>query len=1041
MSPSLESSLDEGEFDGQFQHGLARLIQTNTQIYSDNVALEHGLEKVTYTGLHRKAQYLHHRIQAHYIRCEEPIGILASQGINQVVAQVGIIYAGGSCVPLDIEKPDSHLEDMLLSLECSLILADKNNCRRLKSFQCIPIDHMSEQCEEWDDFTVSNNLEHCCSHILHTSGSTGKPKAVEVLAAGIINISNNAAFQPIGRGYSRVGHASAITFDVSLWEIYGSILQGGTLVIFDKQVMLNPEAFREKLRDLHVDVMWQTTSLLATITHVCPDAYADMDCLLTGGEAINPHVIRRIFANGPPRRIFNVYGPTEASCFAMFHQVRECEAGSGIIPIGKPFHNYAIHVVDKDLHQVQQGEVGELVIGGIGVSRGYPKDPEKTAESFVISQSLKVDHPRGTGRLYRTGDFARINHEGLFEYIGRMDNQVKIHGHRVELESVELLLVETKLVNSAVALKMEMEESQGGTFLLAYVVPASQECDTQSIRDEFSRKAPNAMVPRLVLSSNISLTSSCKADRKELAVKYRTLIESTRLSRIHHTAVDLTITERQLQFIWLDLLGLPIRTLRRDDDFFGLGGTSLQAAGLFSKIRSFMGTKLTMKSLFDHPTLLEMASLIDGQQNGVTHGNAERETLLQDIQLGNNIKPIPGIVPDWTSESEGNVILTGATGFLGIFMLAELVARPYVRSVVCLVRASDHITALSRIMETLEKYRIRLNSQQKIKILASPADFATPDLGLGTLEYDRLAVWGSVIFHLGAHVHYVQPYRLHRASNVLGTIHVLQFANSGRLKGVHYTSSISVYGPTGFLTGRDFVAEDEKPKSHIDAILLDTGYAQSKFVAESIVWGAIEKGFPVSIYRPTTVLGHSKKGTTNPNDLFGRVASTSIQMGQFPLLVGVHEGFVSVDFVVSSLLSTAISEANHGHAYNLTHPRCDKTLDVSDTLKLLNSLIPSSPMQGVSFSEWVSRLSQHDRHSALYPLIPFLEEQVVNCLTRWEAQKDTPIWGTANLRRALLTSAAPMSLECPGLETLLPKYLSDWQRSCSNGKEMTSDKS
>jgi acyl carrier protein len=349
------------------------------------------------------------------------------------------------------------------------------------------------------------------------------------------------------------------------------------------------------------------------------------------------------------------------------------------------------------------------------------------------------------------------------------------------------------------------------------------------------------------------------------------LVETTRLARSHHVYAGLTKTEHELQGIWLDLLGLPSYTLRREDDFFGLGGTSLQAAGLFSKIRSTLGVKLTMTSLFDHPKLQQMATLIDGQQNGVTYKNNEREILLQDVQIGNDIKPIPGTAPDWTSETEGNVILTGATGFLGIFLLAELVACSYVRGVVCLVRASNEAKALSRVIRSFQNYDIHLETQQRNKIIAVPADFAAPDLGLDSAKYDQLAVWGSVIFHLGAHVHYVQPYQLHRASNVLGTLNILHFANTGRLKAVHYTSSISAYGPTGLVIGRDFVPENDQPKAHIEAVLLDTGYAQSKLVAESILWNAIDNGFPICIYRPAFVLGHSKKGTTNPDDFLGHV--------------------------------------------------------------------------------------------------------------------------------------------------------------------------
>lgn len=1009
--------------------GLAQILQKRLRLFDQEIAVENGEDSITFRELHSKALGIVERIREYQIRREEPIGILSSPGIDHILSQVAVIYAGGSCVPLDVNLPDQHLGNLLQNLRSTILITDIANRCRIPGLKRIVVDctALDLNAGESNEIEVSDNGPMCRSHVFHTSGSTGKPKAVQVLATGVINLIFNE-FHPVDRG-QRLGHVCNIAFDVSLWEIWSGLLHGATIIVFPRKDVLDPWILAQRLRKDLIDVLWQTTSLLAATAHACPQAYVTVDTLLTGGEAINLQTIRTIFANGPPRRLLNAYGPTELSVFATYHEVSLREVQEGCIPIGRPLTNYRVFVVDKSLQEVPDGTVGELLVGGAGVTAGYFGNPEKTSLSFVSATHLPMNCKISTGLFYRTGDLVKRNAIGLIEYIGRRDSEVKIRGQRVELDSVERCFLQTELVSTAVALKVEPEEVEEGAILLAYVVPISVDVSPESIIQRYIQLAPQLMVPRLKVVESLALTGSGKIDRTGLVRDYTEQLQCTRAAR-NNGSVQGTDIKSRLQNIWLDILDLTANTIKDSDDFFAMGGTSLQASLLVSKIQHSLGVAVRVASLFENSTLKEMSSLIDQTQDGLRNSDntADMAIWLQDCHLGRNIKPIDSSTPDWKSESEGKVFCTGASGFVGSFFLATLLAMPQVKKIACLVRAKDPGQGLLRIRQAFRKYKLDLEPEQEGKIIVVAGDFSREYLGLGWAQYQYFAAWSSVVFHLGAQVHFLQPYSSHRAANVLGTLNMIRFSNTGRQKSLHYTSTVSAYGPTGIVTGIRHLPEDEKPTGHIAALSYDTGYAQSEFVAETIAWNAIQNGLPITIYRPGFVLGHSQSGIANTDDFYGRLISTCMRIGCFPLTPQHRENFVPVDFVVSTMLHIASDNKNQGHAYNLIQPGSGSGTEISTMFELINRLMGESPMRGIPYSDWIEAVLQTPG-SPLLSLMPMLQEVVFGGRTRWEMHQNMPEFGTENLRRAL--EHAPELLDCPPVSSLLINYVSHWQQ-CSS---------
>ncbi|KAL5336903.1 hypothetical protein BJX70DRAFT_400243 [Aspergillus crustosus] len=1003
--------------------GLAQILRKQLKAFAHDTAVKEGPDTITFGELHARASAVLLNIRKYGAYHEEPIAIVTSSRIDHIVSQVAVVYAGATCVPLEIDLPDEYIVGLLHHLNCSLVLTDGPNDHRLSSLRHILVDDdLPEITGDSNGHGArSTNSAMVCTHIFHTSGSTGKPKAVRVLERGLLNLIFNK-FSPVARG-RRVGQACNIGFDVSLWEIWSALLHGACLVVFSRKEILDAPVFRRKVHAEKIDVLWQTTSLLATIAHICPDAYSTVDTLLTGGEAINVQTVKTIFDNSPPRRVFNVYGPTELSVFAAYHQVSWTDLKAGVIPIGKPLSGYEAYVLDEELQSVPEGTVGELVVGGVGVAGGYFDDPEKTARVFVNVPHLSSANIGQPGQLYRTGDLVRRNRSGLLEYLGRRDNEVKILGQRVDLGSVERCLLETKLVTTAVALKVTEASPGGSSLLVAYVVPASPGLEAKLIQQAYVSRKRHLMTPRLKVVETIALTRSGKVDRAQLAREYHGDVEKA-TSGHGSLQTGSTSVEDQLRTLWAEILGLPPVSLSQQDDFFALGGTSLHAVRLVFKINQVIGVVVEVAAIFESPTLEGMSQQVRKVGNGVLTEEASTDTpqWIHDMALGRDLKVSSIAVPDWHSESEGRVFLTGSTGFVGAFLFMELIARTYIKNVACLVRAEDANRALMRIREALKPFGLSLQPEHEAKIITIPGDLSEEHFGLGKHEYERWAEWSSVVFHVAAHVNFVQPYSSHRTVNVLGTLHMIRFSQAVRSKSLHYISSISAYGPTGLVTGAKRLLENEPPESHKIALSYDTGYAQSQFTAETVIWNALYNGLPIAIYRLGSVLGHSATGIMNSDDFIGRLVRTCIQNGTYPSLASHREDFVPIDFAVSSLLHISLRTTNLGRAYNIVHPN-HPAPELSAVFELINEYSGKPLVREAAYTKWLDSISRDPDH-LLSSLMPMLQELVWDGRSRWQMQQDVPEFATDNLRRAL--SDRPELLECPSPSALIKTYVPHW---------------
>ncbi|KAL4876684.1 hypothetical protein BJY04DRAFT_231453 [Aspergillus karnatakaensis] len=1023
-----ETSLASEEPERRWDRSLGGLFENQSLVHSTAPAIESQGYLLSYAELRSKALYLAGQIHLVDPLDSTPVGILIPRGINHILAQLAIVYTGRACVPLDTQMSDDCLESLLENVQSRLVLTDLQNTHRLVGLTHILVDHTfrGNQGPVPSFLAQPSRGLSSCSHILHTSGTSGKPKAVKLFGSGLLNLCRDPYANWIIQG-QRVGHAASIIFDISLVEIWGSLLNGATIVVLPMETVLDPLELSNFIREQRLDVLQLTTSVLNLTVYTLPGAFSTLDTLITGGEAINCQSIRSIFNQGAPRRIINGYGPTECSVYTLWHSVSRLEADQGRIPVGKPFSNVVPYLVNESLMPVNVGEVGELLVAGAGVAGGYIGEKEKTAQSFISLPQLPSNGlPRvGTQRVYRTGDLMRRDEHGVYYYIGRKDHQVKISGQRVELESIESILQESDLVRAAAVVKITPEELGRGPFLVAFCIPAAADTTPAAISRDYINRHARLVLPRFELIDQFPLKTSGKVDRGQLGRQYTQAIESTHARFNYPKTGQRKSLEAELRYLWLDVLGFPSKELQPTDDFIAMGGNSLMVATLIARINHTFGISLRASAIYENMTLASLTELLtimyqDGQANVVTQAN-EQEAWLQDSQLGQHLQPSQDQrVINWGTPSEGRVFLTGATGFVGAFFLAKLLQTPSVKKVCCLIRAHDEAHGRARLLETLLKYQLYPNNLDKLIIIAGC--FGETNLGMSVQQYDYYAAWASVVFHLGARVNYLATYSAHRKDNVLGTLNVLKFATHKRIKPIHYTSTIAAYGPTGLVSGARFLHEDDRPAPHIAALHYDTGYAQSQLVAETIVWNAIDNGLPVAIYRPGFVLGHSKTGVCNPDDFISRLFASCMEMGVYPVLPRQRKEFVPVDFVVDALLHISRSTDNLGHGFNLVHPDRASAIDVCTGFEILNTISPY-PMDGVPYTQWVQSLSLRVE-DPLYPLVPMLKEKVLDNRTRWEVYEDMAEYGRSNLHRALET--VPDILDCSPMGQLFARCLKSW---------------
>ncbi len=578
---------------------VPQLVEAQVARDPDAVALVDGGTSVTYGELNRRANQLAHHLRTLGVGPEVTVGVCLGRGVDQIVGLLATMKAGGAWVPLDPRLPGERLRLMVGDASCTAAVTRDDLAVDLgvPADRTVALDTHSARLEAQPagDLTPAGEPDDL-AYVIYTSGSTGRPKGVGVCHRSVVSLLATSA------GRFTLGPSDTWTmlhsfsFDFSVWEVWGALATGGTLVVVPPAEVADGTALAGLLDRHRVTVLSVTPQVFQLLAEARGDlALEQLRLVVFGGAALTPAHLRPWAAAGPsPATLVNMYGITETTVHSTAWTVPTDADGSvltdGPIPIGAPLANTTLHVLDDRLRPVPAGQPGELCVGGVGVARGYVGRPELTAERFVSDPF----GPPGA-RLYRSGDLGRHRPDGMVEYLGRSDDQVKVRGFRIELGEVEAALAAHSEVGQvAVAAR---EDRPGDRRLVAYLVPTTPRSGlVAELRDDLRRRLPDYMVPAAFVElDHLPLTVNGKVDRLALPVPgderpdLDTAVVAPR--RPDEAALAAVVAEA----LGLDGVGI-------DDNFFDLGGNSLLAVQVVAKA-SAEGVDVTLADLIERPTV------------------------------------------------------------------------------------------------------------------------------------------------------------------------------------------------------------------------------------------------------------------------------------------------------------------------------------------------------------------------------------------------------------------------------------------------------
>ncbi|MEM8930794.1 MAG: non-ribosomal peptide synthetase, partial [Acidobacteriota bacterium] len=553
---------------------LAELFDRQAATSGDRVVIVEGKRSITWSELDRRSAQLANALRARGVADGDAVGIGLRRSIELIVATVGVVRAGASYVPLDPDYPIDRLGFLIEDAALTVILThgagglDRTALGDTDTVAWIDLerdaDAIAEQSETPPE-KVLDPLSIACS--IYTSGTTGRPKGVVVPHRGIVRLLLETNYVELGPD-SVFAQLSSFNFDAAHYEIWGALLHGARLVILDRDTLLDADRLRAALVEHGITSMFLTTSLFQQYARQHPGCFASVDQVIFGGERCDPDAVREAMADGPAHLI-HAYGPTESTTFATCYEIPSVAPGALSIPIGGPIANTRILVVDPNGRLTPPGLFGELVIGGDGLAHGYHGRPALTAEKFVPDPYATTPGQR----LYRTGDLVRwtapggAEPEGVIDFVGRIDQQIKLRGFRIELGEIETVLGQAEGIAAQVV--TVQRDEMGLDRLVAHVVPADSEVrpDLGALREHLAERLPEYMVPAAFgVLDRLPLTPNGKIDRRALPPVEVDLADDLGPGPSNET-------EAVLAELFAEILGLP--TVGVDASFLELGGHSL----------------------------------------------------------------------------------------------------------------------------------------------------------------------------------------------------------------------------------------------------------------------------------------------------------------------------------------------------------------------------------------------------------------------------------------------------------------------------------
>jgi amino acid adenylation domain-containing protein/thioester reductase-like protein len=914
------------------------LFEEQVQHTPRAVAIVCGNQRLTYEELNCRANKLAHLLMARGVRPDSRVALYAERSVEVIVGLLGILKAGGAYVPLDASYPLKRLRYMIEDSAPTVLLTQQILRRSLPMEESRVIyldaddDETGSGCAENPDPVRLGLRSQHLAYVIYTSGSTGAPKGVMVEHRNLANLVHwHCATFDVRAGICS-SSVAALGFDAATWEIWPPLSVGAMLVLAPTEVAGDAEKLTTWWSNQSLDVSFLPTPM-AEFVFSRNLINSQLRTLLVGGDRLRYRPASTSF------KLINNYGPTETAVVATSGEIH---GDDGSLHIGRPIANTQIYILDERRQVVPLGVAGEIYVGGAGVARGYLNRAELTTERFV-ADPFNVD---SRARLYRTGDLGRWRTDGTIEYMGRNDHQVKIRGYRIELGEIEAQLVRHPKVEDAVV--TARRDAAGETRLVAYFTQRdSVGLGAEELRIHMKAMLPEYMVPaafvkleRLPLTPNGKLNLSALPAPELLAFAVR-----------QYDPPQGRIEER-LVHIWQELL--QVSKVGRQDSFFELGGHSLLAVKSLFHINQAFECSLRVVDIYKSPTLRDLAARIGGSAIHDDLIDLSKEGVLEQ-----SIVAVPGL----RSTQRHRILLTGATGFVGRFLLVQLLEDTSA-TLYCIVRGQSEQQAFSRLKSTLSKWNLwRLGFERRI--VAIPGDLSQPRLGIDETTYQLLSQKIDCIYHCATSMNHLESYAMAKPTNVGATRELIKLAAIHRPKVINYISTLSIFRSSGTDAVR---VVDETTPIDGEQHLSSSGYVASKWVGEKLIMTASDRGIPCNIFRVGLVWADAQQGRYDELQQGYRVFKSCLLSGfgienyRYPMAP------TPVDFVARAIVCLA---DRHRDGQDIFH--ISSTGQAIDGIFERCNEIAGTSLQLLPYYDWICEMKKLHQAGRSLPAVPLIE--------------------------------------------------------------------
>ena len=864
---------------------VINLFEEQVEKTPNNIAVVFEDKKLTYKELNEESNQLARFLLANNINVGDTVGILLDKSLEMIISILGILKVGATFLPIDVDYPKERIDYIIRDSKTNTLLTTQSFIHKATdTVQPLCIDIESNQLMQYDNSNlhITYDVDNL-AYIMYTSGSTGNPKGVMVSHKNINRLVKNNNFISFNKN-ENILQTGSIVFDACTFEIWGALLNGFKLFILKKEILLDSFLLENYLDKNEITTLWLTAPLFNQLCETNPYMFKNIDKLLTGGDVLSPKHINLARNANPNLTIINGYGPTENTTFSCCFTIDKKYTNS--IPIGKPISNSTAYIVSASGLLCPIGVPGELWVGGDGVSKGYLNNETLTSDKFV-------NNPFGEGIIYKTGDLVKWLSDGNIEFIGRIDNQVKVRGFRIELNEINKRILEDCFVKESFT---TVKTIRNVKYICSYIV-VKRDFNLDALKNHLGKYLPSYMIPTYFIElKKLPINANGKVDKNSLPNDFKTFID-TRLIKEPSTNEEqllLTLFRKILNNVNIGI----------DDNFFEVGGDSLTAMKLQVEAIS-NNLDISYSDIFKYPTVEDLANNL--KSNNIISRNYISEYDKYDSLLKNNTLDKEIIC---TNTEIGNVLLTGFTGFLGAHILDSFIKKENGK-IYCLIRSKNNMSARERLYNVLHFYfNTKYDDLVDNRIILIEGDITFDAFGLTKSEYDKLGNNINTVIHSAALVKHYGIYKNFEKINVIGTKNIVNFSQQFNTKLLHI-STISVSG-NNLAEGSniDNHFEEEKTFDETNFYIgqnLENLYAKSKFEAEKIVLDAISNGLSACILRMGNLTSRFSEGKFQQNhfeNAFVNRFKSFLQIGAFPKdLLNLYCEFTPIDYCGDAIIN------------------------------------------------------------------------------------------------------------------------------------------